>query len=199
MTPRLSDVTAFQLSHLNHLGRPLKADGDVGPQTEWAMDLETISPARRAIIHAAQSWIGLTEEPIGSNDEPRGVIRGWLTHAGARPGDPWCASFLSHCIGTVSIASAQAIGKHFPATSTPFAGDLFWFPTDTVHGHCGVVIGVGASEVLTIEGNCNNAVRCVRRERSKLRFGRVIEDTSGTCPGIVPTETFMPTTPAGTR
>lgn len=192
MTPRLMDVEAFQRQHLNHLGRALRVDGTIGPQTEWALDFETITAARRAMVHAAQDWIGHTEDPLGSNRDPRGIIQAWLERCGARPGDPWCASFLSHCLGTVHIAGAQALGKHYPPTSSPFVGDIFWYPTDLVHGHCGLITGVGASEVMTIEGNCNNAVRCCLRPRQGLRFARVLDDVTGTCPGIVPSVLLAP-------
>jgi hypothetical protein len=195
----LADVRAFQRTHLSHIGKPLRVDGDVGAQTVWALDFDTISPARRAIIQSAQVWIGLSESPPGSNDDPAGTIRGWLTRCGARPGDPWCASFVSKCIGTVAIPGAQVLGRHFPAVTMPFAGDIFWFPTSPVFGHCGIVIGVGAHEVMTLEGNCQNAVQCVRRARDQLRFSRVIADASGTCPGVVPTAPFMATNAAGTR
>ncbi len=192
VTPRLTDIKAFQRAHFNHLGHALKVDGVLGPQTEWALDFETITAARRAIVHAAQDWIGLTEQPVGSNSDPLGNIQSWLTRCGARPGDPWCASFVSHCIGTVHIAGAQALGKHFPSTNAPFVGDIFWYATDMLHGHCGLITGVGATEVMTIEGNCSNAVRCCLRPRQGLRFSRVLVDTTGTCPGIVPTVLLAP-------
>jgi hypothetical protein len=198
MTPQ--QVEAFQERHLNHLGAPLEVDGNIGPETQWSLDIDTLSAARRAIIREAQCWIGLTENPVGSNEDPAGTIRGWLTRCGAHPREPWCASFLSHCIGTVKIAGAQALGKHFPPTPLPVAGDIFWYPTGAAGswtGHCGLVIGVSAMEVMTLEGNCDNAVRCVRRNRfAKLRYSCVIRDTSGTHPGVVPS---VPPAPGGTR
>ncbi len=179
-------VSDFQRQHLNHLGHPLAVTGKLDPETEWAMDLETLSAARRAIVRTAQVHLGLVELPPHSNSDPGGFIRRWLLAAGAQPGDPWCAAYASHCIGTARIASAQGLGKHFPATALPCAGDVMWFPTDDVHGHCGIVLGVGATEVMTIEGNCDDAVRCVRRERSRVRFAQVLSDSTGTCPGVVP-------------
>jgi hypothetical protein len=189
-------VSDFQRTHLDHLGRPLVVDGKLGPETDWAMDLETLSAARRAIVRTAQVHLGLEETPPHSNSDPGGFIRRWLLAAGAQPGDPWCAAYASHCIGTVRLASAQKLGLHFPPTSLPCAGDVMWFPTDGVHGHCGIVIGVGATEVMTIEGNCQDAVRCVRRDRNHVRFGQVLSDSTGTCPGIVPS---VPLAPGGTR
>jgi hypothetical protein len=201
MTPAMTaaEVAAFQKLHLNHLGQPLKVDGALGPQTQWVLDLGTLCAERRITIREAQGYIGLAESPPGSNDDPRRVIRGWLERCGARPGDPWCASFLSHCLRTVRIAGALNLGAHFPETRIPLAGDIFTYPTGPDprqgHGHCGLVTGVAALELMTIEGNCANAVRCVRRERgvsTSLRFWRVFSDASGTCPGIPPNVPYAP-------
>ncbi len=192
-------VRDFQKTHLSHLGRPLKADGVLGPQTEWALDFDTLSTGRRSIVRVAQAFLGLEEDPIGSNTDPAGTIRGWLLDVGARPGDPWCAAFASHCLGTVRIGSAQVLGRHFKATSSPYPGDVMWFPTSAIHGHCGIVTGLSASEVMSIEGNNQNAVRCVRRERDKVRFARVFEETAGACPGVVPSVPMAMTGAGGTR
>ncbi len=197
MTP--AALEAFQKTHLNHLGRPLKADGVLRPQTEWALDFDTLSTGRRSIVRVAQAFLGLEEDPPGSNTDPAGTIRDWLLNVGAHAGDPWCAAFASHCLGTVRIGGAQALGRHFKATNSPYPGDVMWYPTDAIHGHCGIVIGLSAGEVMTIEGNCQNAVRCVRRERAPLRFARVFEETVGACPGVVASVAPAMTGAGGTR
>ncbi len=203
MTP--AEVQAFQRSHFNHLGKPLRVDGAVGPQTEWALDFATLCRARREIVSAAQAYIGLAEDPPGSNGDPKGVIQAWLSRCWASPGDPWCAAFASWCItqgtrGSGAAACRQAgarlLGGMFPATTQPTAGDIFWYPTGAGRGHTGLVIGVSAFEVMTIEGNCANAVRCARRDRAGLQFARTVEDVSGTPPGVVPS--VLPA-PGGTR
>lgn len=181
----------FQRAHVDHLGKALKVDGVQGPRTEWAADFETLCSARRTIIREAQIYLGLTEDPIGSNSDPAGFIRQWLARCFARAGDPWCAAFASFCISAglttqVREASAQRLGKRFPATTHPVVGDIFWFPTGPVRGHVGLVLGVAPLEVMTLEGNCDNAVRCVMRDRAELRFSRTVDDTAGTCPGVVP-------------
>lgn len=195
MTPE--QIEAFQREHQNHLGAPLDVDGIIGPETEWSLDFETLCPVRQHIVLAAREHLGLREEPPGSNSDATGLIRAWLARCGARPGDPWCAAFASWCLSEglrelVCQAGAQALGKRFPVTTLPTAGDLFWFPTARVRGHVGLVIGVGPHEVMTIEGNCGNAVRCVRRDRKGLRFSRTVEDTSGMIPGVVPTVELPP-------
>lgn len=204
MTP--DDVRAFQRGHANHLGQPLRVDGDIGPQTEWALDFTTLCAARRQIVRAGQGFLGLCEDPPGSNDDPSGVIRSWLARCGAQTHDPWCAAFASWCLSqgvaqAIRQASAQSLGKHFPPTTQPVAGDIFWYPTGLITGHVGLVAGVSPLEVMTLEGNCANAVRCVRRPRvladgTSLRFARTVEDVSGTHPGVVPSVLLAP---GGTR
>lgn len=195
MTAAIRD---FQRTHLDHEGKALKVDGVRGPRTEWAEDFETLCAARRNIITEAQQYIGLTEDPVGSNSDPGGFIRGWLARCFARAGDPWCAAFASYCLSAglatqVREASAQRLGKRFPPTSLPVVGDLFWYPTGPVRGHVGLVLGVAPHEVMTLEGNCDNAVRVVRRDRAELRFSVTVEDTSGTCPGVIPDTPRAPT------
>lgn len=189
MTP--AQLEAFQRTHRNHLGRKLLVDGIQGPETEWALDFETIALPRRAIVAVGQTYLGLEELPLGSNGEPTGTIQGWLERCGARPGDPWCAAFASHCLGVRRIAGAQRLGRSFPATTEPWPGDVMWYPTTGEQGHCGIVIGVGAVEVMTLEGNLRHGVRCVRRPRAGLRFARTVIDTEGTCPGVVPSVTLV--------
>lgn len=183
MTP--GEVRAFQLRNGNHLGRPLAADGIVGPETAWALAFVTLDPERRRVVREAQQWLGLAEEPPGSNTDRGGVITAWLQRSGAKPGDPWCAAAVSRWLGTVMIAGAQRLGKHFPATALPLPGDVFWYPTTGGRGHCGIVTGVSTLEVMTIEGNLRHAVRSVRRPRAGLFFSRAIANTDGQCPGVV--------------
>lgn len=198
MTPEL--LREFQSSHLNHLGRPLAVDGVQGPQTEWALDVETLCAERRAFIFAAQLHLGLVEVPPRSNDDPAKLIRKWLLRAGAMARDPWCAAFVCAMLESanveVYIAGAQRLGRAFPAVREPLAGDLFWFPTGRVTGHVGIVIGTSPTEVMAIEGNCANAVRATRRPRLGLEFSRPIENACGTSPGVVPS--VLPA-PGGTR
>lgn len=195
------EISNVQRAGRNHLGSPLKVDGLLGPETQWALDFATLCQARREIVRMAQGYLGLVEDPPASNDDPGGMIRAWLTRCGAALGDPWCAAFASWCLShgvslPVRAAGAQALGKRFPATTGPFPGDVMWYPNGPVKGHCGIVVGVAPLEVITIEGNCGNAVRCVRRDRAELRFSRTVADITGKCPGIVPS---VPPPPRGTR
>ncbi len=186
-------IEAFQRTHANHLGRALQVDGILGPLTEWALDYETIAHERQAIVFSAQTYIDFLENPRGSNDDPQGIIRRWLERCGAKPRDPWCAAFVSHCLSVglhpkvpIAIAGAQRLGKFLRATTDPWPGDVMWYPTQGDRGHCGIVLGVSATEVMTIEGNHDHGVRCVRRPRPGLFFASSVQDTVGTCPGVVP-------------
>jgi hypothetical protein len=208
MTPRAltrEQVESFQAWHSNHLGKPLRIDGIVGPETRWAMDVASLCFARRELLRFAQKHIGLREQPPRSNDDPDGLIRGWLAHCNAKPGDPWCASFTSWCLSQVlsrpvRLAGALVLARSFPLVDDPIAGDLCCYPTDGAgHGHVFIVAGANASEVMGFEGNCDNEMRCTRRPRPRtplFEFHRPILDTSGARPGGVPT---VPLAPSATR
>lgn len=197
------DVVAFQQTHKNHLGRQLKDDGDIGPETQWALDVASLAAPRQAIILAAQPFLGLVEDPPRSNTDPRGIITKWLQRCGANPGDPWCASSLSAWLSVVvpvKIPGAMNLGRHFLEVPSPFVCDIGFFPTDNKgHGHCFLIVGVSETEIMTYEGNCDNACRCVRRARTpNIRYSRPIIEMTGTCPGVVSTVPLM-TMGGGTR
>jgi hypothetical protein len=199
------EIRAFQRSHRNHLGAPLRVDGLLGPETQWARAFETICSARQGILLAAQHDAGLTEHPPRSNSSTCGTIQRWQKRCGARPGDPWCASGLSQWLSAavpVRIAGALALGRYFRRVERPFPGDIASYPTDgRGHGHCFLVIGVDelVTQLMAFEANCGDAVRCTRRLfpwPPGMEFSRIVDDVSGTCPGIVPS---VPLAPGGTR
>ncbi len=179
----MNELERFQEGHTNHLGKPLAVDGILGQQTRWARDIASMCPERRAIVSRAISMLGVTEDPPGSN---RGLrIDEWLQRCDAGSGQPWCAAFASWCLGKVAIASAQTLGGRFPGTMNPIPGDVMWYPTSGWQGHCGIVTGANATEVMTVEGNNAHAVRCVRRPRLLVRFCRTVSDISGSVPEVV--------------
>jgi hypothetical protein len=199
---QLSEIGKFQEANLNHLGLPLDVDGVIGPETRWAMNFLTLSSERRTVIRAGQKYIWLKEIPPGSNDDPDGIIDGWLKAARAKEGDPWCAAAASAWLSTVTpirIAGAVKLGQHFTPTDNPWVGDLFWYPTGGGKGHVGLVLGVSINEIMTLEGNCNNACRVVRRPRTGLRFSRTFDDTLGICPKIIVSDEVPLLVGGGTR
>lgn len=192
------EVREFQLQHAGPDGKRLKPDGIVGPNTQWAFDLFSCSTRRRQLVGRAQSALGTAEDPPGSNRGHR--IDEWLQRCHTSTGQPWCAAFASWCIDTVAIAGALALGEHFRDTRDPYPGDVMFFATGGGKGHCGIVVGLSAHEVMTIEGNCRDAVRLVRRARDLVRFASTGEDRDGKCPeSVVLPAQFMATEIAGTR
>lgn len=171
------------------------------PRTDkdWHNGLAWISNPRREPVEHALSYLGLIENPIGSNDEPTGVIDGWLKAARAPDGQPWCAAALSSWLGlSPRYASAQALGHAFPATRAPLVGDIMWYPTGEWQGHCGLVIGIadlgrGLFDTMTIEGNSNNAVRVWRRRGTACQFS--VSPIKGRDRALLPIPSHCPYTP----
>lgn len=132
------------------------------------------SAGQRALA-AAQSALGITEDPPGSNDGP-GLAIFRSSVAGAEGGQPWCAYFASWAAqqagapvgtagqgeGSVEGISAWAAqnGRLLPAGTTPSAGNLVLFGGR----HVGIVEAVNLDGTLTtVEGNYRNSVQRVRR------------------------------------
>ncbi|MEY4545364.1 MAG: hypothetical protein RL685_1559 [Pseudomonadota bacterium] len=194
----IETIKAFQRAHANHLGEPLRVDGDMGMQTAWAMDLDTLSAERQDAVRRAQLHLNLVEIPAGSNTDPAGIIRSWQLLCNAPLGSAWCAAFACFCLDfEVTIAGAQALGKQFPAAALPMAGDLVWWPTTGWQGHIELILGVSSFELMTIGGNVGNRVRCVRRVRQPfMKFARVYTDATGRGPGVVHNDLRVPLLPA---
>jgi hypothetical protein len=127
----------------------------------------------------AQSQIGQTENPPGSNDGPA-IATYRSAVAGAQAGQPWCAYFASWAAaqaGTPLGDSGQGIGwvdgikdwaqrngKLLPAGSTPQPGDLILYGGR----HVGIVESVATDGSLTtVEGNEGDAVKRVHRAASE--------------------------------
>jgi CHAP domain-containing protein len=121
-----------------------------------------------AALQVAESQVGVTEQPPGSNDGPQIATYRTATQ-GAYAGAPWCAYFVSWCAnqagapigdhgqGLGSVAEitdwARSTGR---LTQTPAPGELILFGTE----HVGIVKSVNADGSLTtVEGNASNGVR----------------------------------------
>jgi len=124
------------------------------------------------IVAAAETQIGQTEQPPGSNESPAIAAYREAT-AGAAPGEPWCAYFASWAarqagtpigpagegLGSVGAiwSWAQSSGRAIPNGPgvTPQPGDLIVFGDS----HVGIVKEVLPSgQIATIEGNYENKV-----------------------------------------
>jgi hypothetical protein len=138
-----------------------------------------VAPAAPQVLAAAESQVGVFEQPPGSNDGPQlSVYRSAV--AGAAPGEPWCAYFASWSAaqagtplgdygqGLGSVAEiadwAARTGRLLSAVTTPAPGDLILFGDR----HVGIVESVNPDGSLTtVEGNYANAVNRVQRSPSE--------------------------------
>jgi hypothetical protein len=129
-------------------------------------------PGNQAIVQIAESQVGQTEQPPGSNDGP--AISMYRTAvAGADPGEPWCAQFASWVArqagapigpggeGLSAVSQiwswAQQTGRAIPNGPgvVPAPGDLIVFGDE----HVGIVTGVQSDgDIDTVEGNYDNQV-----------------------------------------
>jgi hypothetical protein len=124
------------------------------------------SPGLGALA-AAQSQLGVAEQPPGSNDGPQ-IAQYRSAVAGSYAGAPWCAYFVSWAAAQAGAPTgdggkgegsvegiagwAQRTGR---LTSTPQPGDLILFGTR----HVGIVESVNADGTLTtVEGNSSDGV-----------------------------------------
>jgi hypothetical protein len=124
------------------------------------------------IVAAAESQLGQTEQPPGSNESPA-IAEYRNAVAGAAPGEPWCAYFASWAarqagepigpagegLGSVSAiwSWAQSSGRAIPNGPgvRPEPGELIVFGGE----HVGIVRGVlPDGRIATIEGNYENKV-----------------------------------------
>jgi hypothetical protein len=132
--------------------------------------------AGQRALAAAETQIGQTEQPPGSNDGPA-IAMYRSAVQGSYPGAPWCAYFASwaaaqagaplgdHGQGFGSVAEitswAQATGR---LTNQPAPGELILFGTE----HVGIVKSVNPDGSLTtVEGNASNAVSVETRSPSE--------------------------------
>ncbi|MGZ4187053.1 MAG: CHAP domain-containing protein [Solirubrobacteraceae bacterium] len=135
------------------------------------------SSAGNAMVQIAESQIGQSEQPPGSNDGPAISMYRTAT-SGAAAGEPWCAYFASWVarqagepigssgqgLGYVGDiwSWAQQTGRAIPNGPgvTPTPGDLIVFGDH----HVGVVDKVLPNgDIQTIEGNYSNKVSQVVR------------------------------------
>lgn len=165
-----AEIRAFQAKAYDWAGKRLVVDGQLGPRTRWALAISRLDPRRQAIVANACGFVGLVEQ--GTNRGPE--IDTWLQRCGAPLGSPWCAAFASWCISVPGLASvreagAQALGRALRPTQLILPGDVMWFATSAVYGHCGIIVGTGPGELAVVEGNHQNRVALVRRRMADVR------------------------------
>jgi putative peptidoglycan binding protein/CHAP domain-containing protein len=194
----LAAVVQFQMAHVGSSGTPLDPDGVVGSQTWWALvnasgasqggsvpTPPVPADAERArILGIARAELGTKEDPDGSNGGPRvDVYTGaWRV--------PWCALFVSWVLrqlpdgspfGERPLAAVRRIrdwgidnNRYHSDPFSPGPADVFIMMkkgldgVDTGHGHTGFVADALPETIVTVEGNCANAVRSRERQRSTI-------------------------------
>jgi hypothetical protein len=185
-----SDGTSSGLDPLQTLTSPSAGGGTAaldqltqalatGSLSSTALATPSTPSAGAGVLAAAESQVGVTEQPPGSNDGPQlDVYRSAV--AGSQPGQPWCADFASWAAaqagsplgetgqGLGSVAEitswAQSTGRLLPPSATPAPGDLILYGDR----HTGVVESVNPDGSLTtVEGNYANAVTRVQRSPSE--------------------------------
>lgn len=170
-------VAAFQRLHVGPDGHKLRPDGDWGPRTQWAFDIEALPGYRQDIVLMALRHVGTAETSRNRGPE----IDAWLKACRVNPedeiDDPWCAAFASMCLRAGGIeareASVARLSAMFPETDAPLPGDLCCKHYDNGTGHVDIVTGVGALTVSVCGGNVGNRVQAGLRERKGRRFYRV--------------------------
>jgi hypothetical protein len=148
------------------------ADGVVGSSTVSSVAAEDQDLPGARIVAIAESQLGQTEQPPGSNESPA-IAEYRTATAGAVPGAPWCAYFASWVArqagepigeagqgaGAVSEvwSWAQSTGRAIangPGV-VPQPGDLIVFGDE----HVGIVRDVLPNgQIQTIDGNYENKV-----------------------------------------
>lgn len=175
-------VKAFQKTHTNWLNKPLVVDGDVGPQTQWALDIAALGKDREDLVRYAISFLGTEEKPRGSNSGP--LVDQFLAYVGVKPGNAWCCAFVCYVLrqfpylGRPKIALVRQFADKFAEnyTGDPLPGDLGYIVRPDGTGHIFFVIGVSKTEVMTLEGNVSDTggagykVMVGRRDRSKYGY-----------------------------
>jgi CHAP domain len=124
-----------------------------------------MTPLTTAVLHLASAQVGVRE--LGRNRGER--VEEYQARAGARPGDPWCAAFVSWCFAVAAnglalpcplrlTARALDLWKKAPValrSSWPTPGAIFVIDHGGGHGHCGLVESFSQGDliIITIEGN----------------------------------------------
>lgn len=176
----MSDVREWQAGpgRIDYLGAPLKADGNMGAKTRWAMYLETLAPWRQSAVRAFLSLRGLREQ--GTN---RGAVQDMVLQlCGAELGSPYCAATYSWALWVAGMC--QRTGFHPSASVLALRGALRPVPFEQVqpgdfaslvhedgkHGHGGMVIWPGVDWVASVDANISDEVDVIRYRATDRQY-----------------------------
>lgn len=152
-----------------------------GPGAVYASaNLNVKAEIRDLLIDIAASQIGVVEQPVGSNRGPE--VDQYIRRVGLDPAAdayPWCVAFLywvfdeaarlrsvanplPKTAGVISLwrlsgkSDATVVRSADVSASLIKPGMIFLYDLGGGKGHAGLIIGVNATTVTTIEGNTNN-------------------------------------------
>jgi uncharacterized protein (TIGR02594 family) len=171
------DIAAFQRLRVGPDGARLLADGNLGPRTQWALDIDALPGWRQDIVLMGLRHVGVKETSRNRGHE----IDAWLRACKVDPedniDDPWCAAFASMCLRAGGIeareASVARLAAMFTRTFAPLPGDLCCKHYETGKGHVDIVTGYGPLVVSVVGGNVGDRVRAGLREKAGRMFYRV--------------------------
>jgi uncharacterized protein (TIGR02594 family) len=123
--------------------------------------------SERALWHALGE-LGVTEEGAPNRGPEVDVYLRTVGLDPTRAAFPWCAAFVYWCF----FRAATDLGSENPCpktasvmklwaktqqkrTTRPAPGDVMIMDHGAGRGHCGIVLGVGARHVVTVDGNTN--------------------------------------------
>lgn len=135
------------------------------------------------VITEARKWIGHKE--TSRNDSPQ--IRVWLRRGGVVSPAAWCAVFASCMVddACTSLGMPNALGVIAGArrllvkarklgawSNDPVVGGIFGIGHPNGLGHVGIVVDIGPTSLITIEGNTNSEGSregdCVRQRSRRI-------------------------------
>ena len=127
------------------------------------------------VVAVARDEVGVAEAPLGSNTGPR-VLEYQGATALAGTGWPWCAAFvewvweraglLDHPANPSTYWMCRIAAGRDELVDTPkVGGAIIWCGT-----HVGLVVGIGAGVVYTVEGNASDRVMEKTRAIAGARF-----------------------------
>lgn len=136
---------------------------------------EAMTPAQK-VINVALAEEGYLEKASNANLDSKTANAGngnftkyWRDVYQAFQGQAWCAVFVAWCfMKAFGLDIAKKMLKHWPfvycptlagmtSNKTPHVGDIVLFYRSGEYAHTGIVTGVTASQIQTIEGNTSGA------------------------------------------
>jgi CHAP domain len=148
-----------------------------------------------AALKIAQTQLGVSEMPVGSNDGPE--VRKYLQSVGLGAGFAWCMAFVYWCVENAAkkndlknpLIKTGSVLKQYnetnchklPKTSRVIKpGDVFIMEFKKGQGHTGFVENIKGNVVNTIEGNTNDdgsreGYEVARRQRPLSSFKGFIQ------------------------